>query len=222
MDSSWDGAAWLRAQQQWLESWPEAARSVLEALGVSGAVPAGAMPAGARPPGIPPPGFELPALGLTRERQEAWDRLSRSALRVTEAQRRLAESWTEILRRAAASLGARVAREAASGEPVRSVRGLYDQWIDAAEQAHAEIVHAHPYVELQAELANATSALKIEQRAFLEQWAREYDLPTRTELNTLLLRVKDLASAVRALESRLPTAKARPARARTSRARKGK
>jgi polyhydroxyalkanoate synthesis regulator phasin len=45
--------------------------------------------------------------------------------------------------------------------------------------------------------------LKAEQRAQVEDWARALDLPTRTELNTILKRMNTLRRRVRELEEEL-------------------
>jgi len=45
--------------------------------------------------------------------------------------------------------------------------------------------------------------LKTEQRAQVEDWARALDLPTRTELNTILKRLNTVRRRVRELEEEI-------------------
>jgi BMFP domain-containing protein YqiC len=48
-------------------------------------------------------------------------------------------------------------------------------------------------------LSNAMSQLRIAQREMFEEWARQFDLPTRAELNTLHQQVRQLTSALQKL-----------------------
>jgi len=167
---------------QSLAAWPEAARGLWESLqNGAGVLPMGTL--------LTAP----PALGPTREDQEAWQRLGTLIVRVAEAQQRLAAAWTEIQQRAFAELGEEVAARAKRGEPVSSLRSLYDLWVDAAERVHGQIAAASPYVEHQAELANATSALRIAERELLERWLRQYDVPTRAELDSVHRQLRELS-----------------------------
>ncbi len=185
---------------QSLAAWPEAARGLWESLQKgSGALP------------VAPLLTAPPALGPTREDQEAWQRFGTLSSRVAAAQQRLAGAWMDIQQRAFAELGEEVAARAKRGEPVSSLRSLYDLWIDAAERVHGKIVAASPYVELQAELANATSALRIAERELLERWLRQYDVPTRAELDSVHRQLRELSQQRRPLtESPAPRAQPKP------------
>ena len=204
---------WGLTPERLLEDWPQLARALWEALqpGTAGARTA---------PRAPEAAALWPALGLTREHQEAWQRLAQLSARVLDAESRLAALWGELMQRALGALSQRVAEQFAAGQPVESLRSLYDLWIDAAERAYAEVAHASPYADVQAELTNALSALRIERRALLERWARDYDLPTRAELDSVHRRLKGLEARLRALEARdSPRPRAVRAR-RASRARR--
>jgi polyhydroxyalkanoate synthesis regulator phasin len=54
-------------------------------------------------------------------------------------------------------------------------------------------------MQAQAEVSNAMSELRVAQRETLEEWGKQFDLPTRTELNSLHQQVKQLTEAVRKL-----------------------
>jgi class III poly(R)-hydroxyalkanoic acid synthase PhaE subunit len=96
-----------------------------------------------------------------------------------------------------------VTRRVESKEPVGSLRAMYDLWVDAGEEAYAAAAHGPEFAKAQAELNDALMDLKAEQRAQVEDWARALDLPTRTEVNTILKRMNTLKRRVRELEEEL-------------------
>jgi polyhydroxyalkanoate synthesis regulator phasin len=145
----------------------------------------------------------MPALGPLRERQEAMERLGRATLKYQQALGRFGELLSRVSGDAVGRLARRVARRVQSEEPIGSLRAMYDLWVDAGEEAYAAAAHGPEFARAQAELNDALMGLKAEQRAQVEDWARALDLPTRTELNTILKRVNTLRRRVRELEEEL-------------------
>ena len=182
----------------------------------------------------PPPAMQdLPALGLNREHQLRWQRNADTGRRMGEAQHRLQLLWSDALRDAAIAFAARVAppylSTAMGSEPgVEVLRGLYDSWIDCAEEAHARIAHSDSFINALADFMNASSAWRKESQASVELWAKALDLPTRSELNTLMRRVNSLEKQLRfeeqlrLKEPRDPPRTDPPRAHRPSRARRGK
>ena len=129
---------------------------------------------------------EWPALGLTREHQQRWQRMAQAARRIEDAQRRLQRLWSDALRDAAG----RICRAACLG-PARgsssaeALHRLYDSWIDCAEAAYARTAHSEAFCDALADFVNAGSLWRREFTAAIEQWAKSLDLPTRSEINTL-------------------------------------
>jgi class III poly(R)-hydroxyalkanoic acid synthase PhaE subunit len=155
--------------------------------------------------------FEWPALGLTRERQQAMQRLARLTTEYWQAQMRLASQWGEVVRDALQLMGERFGSKLAAGERFTSPKQLYDLWIECGEAAFAKMAHSTEYAHTQGELTNTLSQLRSEQRQLVESVARELDLPTREELNSVHRRVKEMKAQLRALESQIDR-ESRPAR----------
>lgn len=145
----------------------------------------------------------MPALGPMRERQEAMERLGRATLQYQQALGRFGELLSRVSGDAVSRLARRVARRVQSEEPIGSLRAMYDLWVDAGEEAYAAAAHGPEFARAQGELNDALMALKAEQRSQVEDWARALDLPTRTELNTILKRLNTLKRRVRELEEEL-------------------
>jgi len=155
------------------------------------------MAAGVRPQAAP---TEFAALGLTRERQEAWQKFTRLLAHYQELQAKLARQWINIGAEATKQFAARVtaAGGAAPGRSFDSIKGLYDLWIDCAEEVYGGVAHSPEYCQLIADLANSSNAVRAEQQRELESWARQFDLPTRAEVNSLHQQVKQLRAQLRA------------------------
>jgi hypothetical protein len=174
--------------------------------------------------------LDAPALGLTREHQQRWQRTADAARRVADAQRRLQCLWSDALRDAATAFASRLAASApavpqAGAAFAATLRSLYDAWIDCAEQAYAGMAHGEPFCDTLADFVNAESQWRREFAASVEHWSKLMDLPTRSELNSLTLRLKsaedELHAQHRQRELREEAAGRRPA-ARPPRARRAK
>jgi len=146
------------------------------------------------------------AIGPMREHQQRWERMLEAQQRAEQARGRLARLWSDALREAAQAFAARCLQpQSAASLPA----ALYDEWIECAEDAYARMAHGEGFCGAQAELINSLGALRKELQAALELWAKQLDLPTRSELNRLHHAVKSLRAElaeVRASE-RAPTPK---------------
>ncbi len=180
---------------------------------------------GATPP--PPPLQDSPAIGPSREHQLRWQRSADTGQRLGDAQHRLQLLWSDALRDAALAFVARVEPpypSAALGSVpgIEVLRALYDSWIDCAEEAYARMAHSDSFSGALADFVNASSAWRKESQASVELWAKALDLPTRSELNTLMRRVNSLEEQLRLKEPRDPPPTNPPRARRPPRAHRGK
>jgi hypothetical protein len=154
---------------------------------------------------------EAPALGLGREQVLRAQRTLAAWNRLTAAQGRLSLMWTDTLREAAAGFTSRLQRE--PGEPLtaEAMDRLYDLWIDCAEEAYGRTAHSEGFCAALAECVNAGSEWRRETAAGVEEWAKLSDLPTRSEINALTLRLRELEVQLAAAQKEPRSA---PARAR--------
>lgn len=157
----------------------------------------------------------IPFLGLAREQAQAWRDLSAAQLEC----RRLGQELIAVLARvqtdALSLLEQRVREREQAGQPVKDFRALYDLWVECGEQVYAQVAHSEAYCKLQAELGNATMKLRSRQQAVMEHALRQFDLPTRTELNTVHRQLRELRSRLTAMEQAFMR-KDKPARAAKS------
>lgn len=163
------------------------------------------MPQGAQAAGGDPLARLLgaPAVGITREQQEAMQRLTQASLAVQQAWQRHAEMLGRVGTQAVARMTEKIGELSGAGKPLESLRAVHDLWVECGEKAYAELAHGKEFATAQAELSGALAALKKEQQALAEDWAKSFDLPTRGEMNTLLKRVNTLKRRLRELEDDL-------------------
>ncbi len=153
-------------------------------------------------------GSGMPALGLTREHQEASDRIRKLMADLQQQQLTLSSMWNDIIAEALRNFGDKAGAKLRAGEHFASIKAVYDLWIECGEIAYAKSAHSPEYGKAQADLGNTMAHLRIEQRKQVEAIAKHLDLPTRDELNTVHRRLKDLKTEVRALQAQLRAANA--------------
>ncbi|MCU0760908.1 MAG: hypothetical protein MUF07_17155 [Steroidobacteraceae bacterium] len=151
-------------------------------------------------------GGELPALGLTRERQESLQRMQALGQQYLQQQAQLMQLWGGIIGDALKLLGERIGQKLAAGEVIQSSKALYDLWIESAEEVYAKVAHGPAYAKAQADLGNTLAKLRTEQRIAIESVSKQYDLPTREELNTVHRRLRDLKAELRRVNAKLEAA----------------
>jgi class III poly(R)-hydroxyalkanoic acid synthase PhaE subunit len=171
----------------------------------------------------------LPPIGLAREHTEAWRELAAAHAECKRVEHDLRAVIAKVQLDALDLLEKRV-NERESSSPIDSFRTLYDLWVECGEQIFGELAHSAAYSKLQAELGNATMRLRSRLQTVIEQGLKQFDLPTRSELNSLHRQVRELRLELEKLTaskppqpqrsqsntsvSRKPTAK-RKAKART-------
>src|SRR5438477_369533 len=82
---------------------------------------------------------------------------------------------------------------AAGGAPtLDGALKLYELWVNCAEESYAATVRKEEFCRLQAQLANASAALLVEQRRHAETLVRAFGLPSRNEVDALYAQLKEL------------------------------
>jgi class III poly(R)-hydroxyalkanoic acid synthase PhaE subunit len=138
----------------------------------------------------------MPALGPAREQQQSWQRLSQLSARYGQAQYQVAQQWNDIIGQSLKELGERITPKLKTGAQPGSMKEIYDLWIDSAEGVYAQAARGAGFVQAQAELTNSMSQLRSAQRELVEEWSRQFDLPTRAEINSIHQQLRDLKAAL--------------------------
>jgi polyhydroxyalkanoate synthesis regulator phasin len=202
------GAPLARQFEQWLRMsqsagpWFAAAGAPAAASPASGANPAwsfGPLPLG-------------PAAASGGDAQRIFELLGK----LSQLQGQLAVHWGEVANTAARRFIERLGSNAAAPATVEQALKLYELWVACAEEAYAATAHKADFSRLQAEVANTSAALLVQQRRHAETLVRAFGLPTRNEVDALYAQVNDLRRQLAELAAP-PASKAAP-RKRATRA----
>jgi class III poly(R)-hydroxyalkanoic acid synthase PhaE subunit len=79
----------------------------------------------------------------------------------------------------------KLAERGEPGRQVDSVRGLYDLWVDAAEDAYAEIALSQEFREVYGALVNAQMRVRRNVQKEVERVATDLGMPTRSEIDSM-------------------------------------
>jgi len=138
--------------------------------------------------------LDMPAFGYTREQQAQQQALMRALLDHQQASAR----YQQLIARAQAEGMERVQRTLARpGAGVDSLKAMYDLWVDAVEEAYAQIALSEEFREAYAAQGNTQMRVRQLQQQQVEQWCRDMGLPTRSEVDTLGQRVQELRRELR-------------------------
>ncbi len=152
---------------------------------------------------------EAPALGIGREQALRAQRAADAWKRLLEAQDKLQRLWSDTLREAATAFSSRPRPTPDGTLTQEAIDRLYDQWIDCAEESYARTARSEQFCDALAAFVNAGSEWRRESAAGIEDWSKALDLPTRSEMNALMLRLRELETQIAAM--RRPAQRARTA-----------
>jgi len=136
-----------------------------------------------------------PAFGLNREQQMQQQALATALLESMRASAR----YQELIQRANAEGMQRLqARLAEPGRQVDSLKGLYDLWVDASEEAYAGIALSDEFRDAYGEMVNTQMRVRQLQQQQTEQMCQQLGVPTRSEVSSLGERLQALRREFRA------------------------
>lgn len=159
--------------------------------------------------------FDALPLGPAREQQMAWQELQRAAAEYQALAQQIAQAFAQVIKAALERVPQEAELRARRAEALGGIRELYDLWVSVGEQEFAKIAHDEEFVRLQARMNNALTRLRRAQQHIAEYALKQLDLPTRSELNSVHRRLRDLAARLETLErGRAPQAKPAPRKKR--------
>lgn len=155
--------------------------------------------------------LKLPQFGFAREHQERAQRLAEAQMDVQQQ----TGAYNALMLKASQSayeiFESKLAEREEPGRQIDSPRALFDLWIDAAEEAYAEIALSPEFREVYGNLVNAQMRLRGSIQREVEQMSALFGMPTRTELDGAHRKIVELERAMRRMRDAAPAAAA-PAR----------
>jgi class III poly(R)-hydroxyalkanoic acid synthase PhaE subunit len=127
--------------------------------------------------------FDVPLLGPQREWQQSVQHWQRAIGDQQRAHTVLLGHYRAVLVDALQRFTAFLRDD--TGAPLESLREIYDAWIDIAEFAYREAVMRDDFSRDFAAWVNAGSRVRLAFSCLVERFARELNLPTGSEIDTL-------------------------------------
>ena len=142
----------------------------------------------------------MPAFGFAREHQERWQGLAQAQLDYQQRNAAYNALMGKAGQRAFELFERKLAGRAGADQPkLKSARALFDLWIDAAEEAYADIALSPEFRQAYGALVNAQMRLRAGVQGEVERAGATMGMPTRTEIDAAHRKIAELERALRRL-----------------------
>ncbi|MEO8997930.1 MAG: poly(R)-hydroxyalkanoic acid synthase subunit PhaE [Rhodanobacter sp.] len=142
-----------------------------------------------------------PAFGQDREQQMKQQAMAAAVLASLQASARYQALIQRSNAQAMQRLQDKLAERAEPGRQIDSLKALYDLWVDAAEEAYAEIALTDEFREVYGEMVNTQMRVRQMQQQQTEQFCQQLGVPTRSEVSSLGERQQALRREFRASQA---------------------
>ena len=141
--------------------------------------------------------LSLPAFGHLRQHQENAQGIAKAMIEYQEQTARYNRIMLKVSEQGFARFQLKLAEREEPGRQIDSVRGIYDLWIDAAEEAYAEIALSEEFREIYGDLVNAQMRVRGHVQREVERLSNDLGIPTRSEIDSIGERLQALRRAFR-------------------------
>ena len=142
--------------------------------------------------------LEQPAFGFLREHQEEAQASAEAMVEYQEQVARYNRLMLRVAEGGFARFQLKLSEREEPGRQVESAKALYDLWVDAAEEAYAEVALSHEFRDVYGSLVNAQMRVREHVQRQVERISTEVGVPTRGEVDTIGERLQALRREVRA------------------------
>jgi len=143
-----------------------------------------------------------PAFGFTREHQQRVQALTAAQLEVQQASQAYQELLVTASQAAFQRFEQRLSNLATEGRSIETPRALFDTWVDAAEDAYAQMALSESYRHAYGNLLNAQIRLRAGIQREVEQFCAQLGIPTRSELDGAHRKIIELERELRRMRER--------------------
>lgn len=141
--------------------------------------------------------LHAPAFGFAREHQEHYQKMAASLVEFQEAIGKYNALMLKSSQRSFEIFENKLGEHDEPGRQIDSMRALYDLWVDAAEEAYAEIALSDEFRKVYGDVVNSQMRVRQAMQQEAERMASDFGMPTRSELNSVHKRLHDLRREVR-------------------------
>ncbi len=141
--------------------------------------------------------LHLPAFGPAREHQERWQALAQAQQDYQQALGEYERVMLKVATLAFERFESLLEARAEPGQQITSARALFDLWIDAAEQAYAEVALSPEFRHVYGHLTNTQMRLRLGVQTEIEQVCVALGMPGRTEVDSAHRKIAELERQLR-------------------------
>ena len=134
----------------------------------------------------------LPGIGYTREKQDAWNLLYKLYAEFEQQTRKYNAGMAQVGIEAVQKFQEYVANPPEGDAPLTSLKEIYAKWVDVCEDVYARYATSDEYTKLYGEVVNALMAFKGQLNTLTDDIADQFNLPTRSEVDSLHQRLHAL------------------------------
>ncbi|HRD71477.1 MAG TPA: poly(R)-hydroxyalkanoic acid synthase subunit PhaE [Aquimonas sp.] len=167
--------------------------------------------------------LDTPGLGFAREHQGRWQEWLKARDVYLAVMQRYGQKMQAVQVEGMRRFEQRLQAHSAPDKQLKSMRAVFDLWVDASEEAFAEAALAEDYRHLYGELVNAQMRLRAAGQAIMDSASASMGLPTRAELDgahrkthALKLELREIKRRLQMLEQRRSSTVVEPTTAVTT------
>ncbi len=147
--------------------------------------------------------MSLPAFGYNRESQERQQALMQAMVDYNDQMNRYNTLMYKASRLGLDKFESKLAERSEPGREITSLRGLYDVFVDAAEEGYAEVALSDEFREAYGALVNSQMRVRQMVQGEVERSTASLGIPGRTELDSVHKRNHEMRRRIADLEERL-------------------
>lgn len=147
--------------------------------------------------------LSTPPIGPLREHVQRWQQAMLAQMDYQDAAQAFSAQLGEIMKLAMSYFERRLAARAEPGQTPLSMRGLFDEWIEAGEQAWAERAGSDAFASALGRYTNAQLRVRAAMADEVNRVAESLGLPTRGEVQSDHRRIAMLEREVRRVRAEL-------------------
>lgn len=151
--------------------------------------------------------LSMPGLGYSRETQDKLQELLRLWGEYQDNYQEYQSVMTRLNQESLALMQKAISKRFRNDKDIRSMKQLYDLWIESSEKAYGEYVFTEEYAALNGRLVNSLMAFRQKQNEISEDLLAAMNMPTMRAMNTLERRQHQLRKQIKTLEAELQTLK---------------
>ena len=127
----------------------------------------------------------IPGLGYNRKKQEQLNDLYKLWCEYQHKSRTYNAGMAKVGIKAVKKFREYLANPPQDHEPLTSLKGIYEKWVDACEEIYAEYAMSEEYTRLYGEVVNALMTFKKQQNKMADDMLEELNMPTRREVDSV-------------------------------------